>query len=169
MEPFKEEDIRDFVNRNAFHPIVLKIAPILRRACITPNIVTIVRMILIVLVLYLVGRSSRCKGLDLILVLGLLFINFLFDDLDGYMARKYKQTSKVGAVLDVIADVGLAFGTLMIMRSKLHWNAWTTIVAGVVFFALFKFLHHLAGGESFFFTNRYVLETIFIVYTLFLH
>ncbi len=65
------------------------------------NLVVLVRSLLIFLVIYLFKLSSLNAR-----VWGLIFlvITAVLDWLDGYVARKYKIESKLGAVIDTLGD-----------------------------------------------------------------
>lgn len=65
------------------------------------NIITITRVLLtfIVMGLLFFGRVNAY-----LLALGLTVIIMWFDGLDGYIARKFNETSKFGALLDIVAD-----------------------------------------------------------------
>lgn len=51
-----------------------------------------------------------------------MVLSFFFDCLDGYMARKYKQTSRFGDLYDHVKDAA--------------------VIAGLLFVAMIKFPHH---------------------------
>lgn len=67
-----------------------------------PNLITIVRIIIIPPFLW-VYLTAKTQGQFYLSAL-LLIISGISDFLDGYFARKFKQTSKLGIVLDPIAD-----------------------------------------------------------------
>lgn len=56
------------------------------------------------------------EGYSILLVCALILMAFIFDALDGYLARKLNQTSKFGANLDSIADfVTFSFAPIYIL------------------------------------------------------
>lgn len=64
------------------------------------NSITIFRTLLTFWVVVLFGNHPT---LDIILIFTIAFI-FILDALDGYIARKRDETSKLGEVLDTVAD-----------------------------------------------------------------
>ena len=63
-----------------------------------PNVLTLVRLLLIPVVVLLAVRDQMIWG-------GITFILVCMTDLlDGYIARKYHMVSKVGIWLDPVAD-----------------------------------------------------------------
>lgn len=66
----------------------------------TANIITTIRPMLSFLVIGLLGRHP---SLDALLCVGILGI-FALDAIDGYVARKRNETTKIGEMLDTIAD-----------------------------------------------------------------
>lgn len=54
------------------------------------------------------------------------------DVLDGYFARKWEVTSKLGALLDSIADVIFSVVILVIFIPIIKWQSWMLIFIGVV-------------------------------------
>lgn len=67
-----------------------------------PNLLTFLRILIIPLLVFVYYYPPNLVGMRLA---ALLFaIAALTDWLDGYLARKLKQTSKLGAFLDPIAD-----------------------------------------------------------------
>ncbi len=75
-----------------------------------PNLITIFRMALIPVFLYVFNSSN----LDRILYSGIIFvIAGISDVLDGYIARKYNMQSKLGTVLDPLADKLMSFTVLI--------------------------------------------------------
>lgn len=67
----------------------------------TPNILTMIRMFLIIIflfVFYIPFSHHNTIGASIVLVAAIT------DWLDGFVARYFKQTSKLGAFLDPVAD-----------------------------------------------------------------
>ena len=66
-----------------------------------PNIITFIRIFLIPIILYLLFSENP----NIVLIAGLLFIvSSISDYFDGYLARTLNQSSKLGTLLDPIAD-----------------------------------------------------------------
>jgi len=79
-----------------------------------PNIITIFRIVLIPVFLIVFYSSSESR----ILYAGLIFILAgISDVLDGFIARKFDLTSKLGAVLDPFADKLMSFTVLVCFTS----------------------------------------------------
>ena len=74
-----------------------------------PNLISIIRIILIAPVLLLIYRESYDFALFLFLLAG------LSDALDGYLAKKLDWRTRVGALLDPVADKLLVAGTFIIL------------------------------------------------------
>lgn len=112
----------------------------------------------------------------LLLLTGPLTLPFYFiyglcgvsDMLDGYLARKYNCASRMGALLDSLADAVMVFLLLFLLVPLLHWPLWAlwwteavlliralSLAAGLVRFRTLAFLHtylnKAAGFVLFFF------------------
>lgn len=75
-----------------------------------PNLITVFRMALIPVFLGMFNSNN----LNRILYSGLIFvIAGISDVLDGYIARKYNMQSKLGTVLDPLADKLMSFTVLI--------------------------------------------------------
>jgi len=75
-----------------------------------PNLITIFRIILIPVFLMIFNSNIENK----VLYAGLVFLLAGFSDvLDGYIARKYNLTSRLGAILDPFADKLMSFAVLI--------------------------------------------------------
>lgn len=103
-----------------------------------PNLLSIVRILLVPLFLWLVLVPEADE-----LALGVLVVSGVTDYLDGKLARSFNQTSKVGAILDPVADrlfilavvIGLA------LREIIPW--WLAVILplrDVFLFGLVPFL-----------------------------
>ena len=84
------------------------ITPMLHKIGVTPNIVTLTRIPLTVIIILLLVNFTRNKILFGILIVFFLGVNFILDDVDGYMARRYNQCSTFGAHLDIVVDIATA-------------------------------------------------------------
>ena len=99
-----------------------------------PNILTLLRLIaapgLAVMFLYFSRPYADWFAL-------LLFITAAVTDwFDGYLARAWKQETKMGAMLDPIADKAMVVIALMILvgYSAEHWTPWLVLPATVILF-----------------------------------
>ncbi len=97
-----------------------------------PNLLTVLRLVFAPLIFYLILSSRQYLAFILFIVV------VLSDAFDGYIARKYKQSSRIGKLLDPISDKLLyafvLFGVLL--RQDLFFWLW--------FFGI-VFLIHIAG------------------------
>ena len=88
------------------------------RVLTIPNLISIIRLAGVPLFLWLV-LVPEADGW----ALAVLFVSGLTDWLDGYLARKLHQTSKLGAILDPVADRLYILSTVigLGMRDIIPW------------------------------------------------
>jgi cardiolipin synthase (CMP-forming) len=90
-----------------------------------PNVLTVARMV--ALILFVSWTSAGRDGAALIL----FFVAGLTDMLDGSIARQFGQSSKIGRLLDPLADklfTGVSFVVLSVFRRGLaHIPIWVMI------------------------------------------
>lgn len=113
-----------------------------------PNLISIIRIILIIPVLLLIYRESYDFALFLFLLAG------LSDALDGYLAKKFDWRTRVGALLDPVADKLLVAGTFIILTwlgLVPFWLA-TIVVSRDIIIALgvfiYSFVYEPFHGEA---------------------
>lgn len=87
-----------WADNNIFLPIATKLVDPLYNLSLTPNNVTVLSTIFTFLSIYFLHND---KNLYAVIA---YFIGYLFDCVDGKMARKYNMTSKYGMVLDLVSD-----------------------------------------------------------------
>ncbi|MBE6082179.1 MULTISPECIES: CDP-diacylglycerol--glycerol-3-phosphate 3-phosphatidyltransferase [Tissierellales] len=75
-----------------------------------PNLLTTIRIILVPLFIYIFFSPMKNNILYGTII---LFIIGLTDILDGYIARKYNMITKLGTILDPIADKITIFGVII--------------------------------------------------------
>ena len=99
-----------------------------------PNILTLLRLLaapgLAVMFLYFSRPYADWYAL-------LLFVGAAVTDwFDGYLARAWKQETKMGAMLDPIADKAMVVIALMILvgYATKHWTPWLVLPATVILF-----------------------------------
>ncbi|MGD9863865.1 MAG: CDP-diacylglycerol--glycerol-3-phosphate 3-phosphatidyltransferase [Pseudodonghicola sp.] len=99
-----------------------------------PNILTLLRLLaapaLAVMFLYFSRPYADWFAL-------LLFVGAAITDwFDGYLARLWKQETKMGAMLDPIADKAMVVIALMIIvgYAAKHWTPWLVLPATVILF-----------------------------------
>lgn len=109
-EHFKESSTQ-VIHYHLYQPLVLKIAPWLVKRGVTPNQISIARLIVILTLTWFL-YSIRNRPLTItqkiiicISVCVILLLCGLSDDLDGYIARKYNMYTKYGKQIDGSADI----------------------------------------------------------------
>lgn len=99
-----------------------------------PNILTVLRLLAApgVAVMFLYFTRPYADWFALILFLTAAITDFL----DGYLARAWKQETKIGAMLDPIADKAMVVIALMVIvgYSTEHWTPWLVLPATVILF-----------------------------------
>lgn len=65
-----------------------------------PNLITLLRLALVFAVIALLGQNFYLNAAMFLLTAVVLWL----DSLDGYLARKLKQTSDFGAIFDIVGD-----------------------------------------------------------------
>lgn len=81
------------------------------------NMITIFRILLIFISAFLLFRGDSNSY---IWALVLTAVAFALDGLDGYVARKFNESSKFGAMLDIMSD-RIAENTLWVVFAVLGW------------------------------------------------
>ena len=77
-----------------------------------PNIITFIRIVLLPIILYLLFSENP----NIVLLAGGLFIiSSISDYFDGYLARVLNQSSKLGTLLDPIADKLLIASVIVVL------------------------------------------------------
>ena len=92
------------------------------------NIITVVRILLAPLFVWLLLVDNGQMGVERWLAAALFVIAIATDSLDGILARSRNLITNVGIILDPIADKVLTLGALVVlsMLGELWW--WVTIV-----------------------------------------
>lgn len=114
-----------------------------------PNILTLLRLIAapLVAVMFLYFTRPYADWFALV-----LFVTAAVTDwFDGYLARAWKQETKLGAMLDPIADKAMVVIALMVIIGFSSWSPWLVLPATVILFrevfvsGLREFLGDVAG------------------------
>lgn len=93
-----------------------------------PNILTIIRICLVPLYLFVFYTVEK----NALLYAGLIYILAgVTDVLDGRIARKYNMISKLGAALDPLADKLMTFAVLISFTSANLIPSWVLLVLGI--------------------------------------
>lgn len=114
-----------------------------------PNILTLMRLVAApaVAVMFLYFNRPLADWFALILFVTAAFTDFL----DGYLARAWKQESKLGAMLDPIADKAMVIIALVVITGFSGMNPWILLPATLIIFrevfvsGLREFLGETAG------------------------
>jgi CDP-diacylglycerol--glycerol-3-phosphate 3-phosphatidyltransferase len=100
-----------------------------------PNLITIIRIILSLVILTTIPLSPS--------FFILYFICGLSDILDGYIARKTKSTSKLGANLDGLADFIFIAVILFSIIPILDLPIWSLVIMGLI--AIIRIISQIIG------------------------
>lgn len=99
-----------------------------------PNILTTLRLLAApgVAIMFLYFARPLADWLALLLFTGAAITDWF----DGYLARAWKQETKIGAMLDPIADKAMVVVALMVIvgYSDANWIAWLVLPATVILF-----------------------------------
>jgi CDP-diacylglycerol--glycerol-3-phosphate 3-phosphatidyltransferase len=97
-----------------------------------PNILTTLRLLAApgVAVMFLYFHRPWADWLALVLFLGAA----LTDWFDGYLARLWKQESRIGAMLDPIADKAMVVIALLVLTGYSGMNPWLILPATAIIF-----------------------------------
>lgn len=97
-----------------------------------PNILTLLRLLAApaVAVMFLYFTRPYADWFALVLFL----VAAATDWFDGYLARAWKQETKLGAMLDPIADKAMVVIALMVIIGFSSWSPWLVLPATVILF-----------------------------------
>lgn len=106
---FFKECSCDYIYYNIYEPLAIKIGDFLGKKGIDPNQVSIFRAGLFIIAGYLLYYLSTnlvfSPIISSIIISAILFIQWVLDDVDGYIARKFDMKSELGAKLDYWIDI----------------------------------------------------------------
>ena len=114
-----------------------------------PNILTVIRLVAapMVALMFLYFTRPYADWFALVLFVGAAITDWF----DGYLARSWQQETKLGAMLDPIADKAMVVIALMVIIGFSSWSAWLVLPATVILFrevfvsGLREFLGDTAG------------------------
>jgi len=114
-----------------------------------PNILTTLRLLAApgVAVMFLYFNRPWADWFALVLFVSAAVTDYI----DGYLAREWKQETKLGAMLDPIADKAMVVIALMVIIGFSSWSPWLVLPATVILFrevfvsGLREFLGDVAG------------------------
>lgn len=131
-----------------------------------PNAISILRIFLVIPVAYALG-DRRYE-----LALTLFAVAAVSDGLDGYLAKRFNWTSRLGSLLDPIADK-LLLVTCYVMSGWLGlipvWLVWAVILRDLLIVAGATLYHYMVGpfqGEPTMLSKANTVLQIFLVVLL---
>lgn len=90
-----------------------------------PNLLSLVRVLLVpLLMVFLLAEIQAGE----VVALGVFLVAAATDLLDGYLARRFGQTTVVGAFLDPLADKLLVTAALVSLVQLGHLSAWVAMI-----------------------------------------
>lgn len=104
-------------------------APLKNRAFTWPNIITLMRLVLVPIIIYLMIKAQWQAAFWLFVIAG------ISDGVDGFIARRFNQGSELGAYLDPVADKALLIGIFILLAINHAVPLWlvVTMVARDIF------------------------------------
>ena len=123
------------------------------------NTVTLCRLLLTFAVIVLFGRHQT---LDIGLIATIALI-FALDGVDGYIARRRNETSKLGEVLDTVADRIIENTFWIYLTTTVHLPLWMPIVVmsrGFVTDSLQRFFGYPESGWTYALTRSRVSRAL---------
>uniref|UniRef100_A0A6C0DAF1 CDP-alcohol phosphatidyltransferase n=1 Tax=viral metagenome TaxID=1070528 RepID=A0A6C0DAF1_9ZZZZ len=149
---------------NPIDNIIINICEKLIKICqkynITPNDITITRIIFGIFIIYKFKYSCNLY----IPVFGTLIFYFL-DCLDGNLARTTNQVTVLGDYLDHFADIGYFGMVIIIMINKSYPNKYIILVTISIFMYL-SFIHLGLQQKKYNSKNNELLDNLNIFHTL---
>ena len=94
----------------------------------TASKITLVRVAMIPAYLVTMYLSGGVAGMWMLISLGIFIVASLTDFIDGYIARKYNQTSDFGKFLDPLADKLLTIACMCMMCEWGMMPAWALMI-----------------------------------------
>ncbi len=97
-----------------------------------PNMLTLVRLLAApgVSVMFLYFARPWADWLAFVLFVGAAVTDFI----DGYLARRWKQETRFGSMLDPIADKAMVVIALLVITAQSGLNAWILLPATLIVF-----------------------------------
>ncbi len=120
---------------NLFYNLSDKISEPINKFGITPNMITILSMITNKISYDLLETKQKYLA-----CLMILFTYFL-DNLDGFLARKYNQLSKIGDYMDHGSDIIFSISMLYQLYKQEPYNKFLIKLSIYCFFALMMMVH----------------------------
>jgi cardiolipin synthase len=87
-----------------------------------PNLITLGRLLTVPIAVYLIMQSEYLLAFLLFLLAG------VSDALDGFLAKRNNQTTKLGAILDPLADKALLVGVFLTLGLQNNLPNWLVLL-----------------------------------------
>lgn len=87
-----------------------------------PNAITLGRLLSVPVAIYLILQSAYLAAFILFVAAG------ISDALDGYIAKTFRMTTKLGALLDPVADKALLMGVYVTLGSQGNLPHWLVVL-----------------------------------------
>jgi CDP-diacylglycerol--glycerol-3-phosphate 3-phosphatidyltransferase len=118
-----------------------------RRDITVPNVLTVLRMLMALVAAYLLISNNGHRRTAAILLL----VAMLLDYFDGWYARKFKQTTSLGAHLDPFADkvmIAVIFVTLALNFRTLWFTLFVAVIlARELIITIYRWRVHERSGS----------------------
>lgn len=88
-----------------------------------PNLLTVIRILLVVPLIYVLLQENYFLALGIILVAG------ASDGVDGFLAKHYHWQSRLGSILDPLADKLLLISSFVVLAFLGHLPYWLVLLA----------------------------------------
>lgn len=118
-----------FFDNNFYFPIATKLLDPLYNLGFTPNMITLISTLFSISTIYFIHIN------DFTTAAIVYSIGYLFDAIDGRMARKYNMGSKMGMIYDLVSDNITNFSLLIYLLVFYEMNS-LTIIMMFLFFIL---------------------------------
>jgi len=161
-----------FTDINIFFPISDILVTPLRELGLTPNGVTLLSAVFRLFSIFLLS-VNQVEYACLLLIIG-----YLFDCIDGNMARKYNMGSKYGMALDLVSDVLIlgALGLYILYDKGFNWQfivygiisymstLWSGMNDAITYYKLTKSDNFYARKQEEFKNESYLLADIYLLF-----
>lgn len=96
----------------------------MKKAITLPNILSLIRVFMIPLIVFLmVNVNDQIFPYLIVVYVFTVFLDFL----DGFIARKFSQESDFGRIIDPLADKFLVISTLLTLTIKFDFPIWLAV------------------------------------------
>lgn len=126
-----------------------------------PNLVTLARIFLSLVIFVLLVTDYKIDLIKWIFLAGVAT-----DTLDGQLARLFRQITRLGIVLEPIADTLLVFATVLFIAFRMDFPIWIFVIYLIIFFIGFLNLLAIYIIKKKWFAEKLVASevSIFFIY-----